>query len=173
MSDHSWLPALVCLPDYGGDWGSYLEAVYRYFREDFISSRPVLRKRAVRVRREPVTAGREAGFWHLISEGRVEEERTPDVRRCERIRWPRPVIEAVVGGRVLCWSDSTRGDRRLLIAVGDFSYVVVLLDRAGHYLLLSAYPVRRHHRREKLRREAEKAGAAIAGGPRTPSTHGG
>jgi hypothetical protein len=29
----------------------------------------------------------------MIQEGRTEDERTPDLRRCERIRWPRPIIE--------------------------------------------------------------------------------
>lgn len=35
--------------------------------------------------------GKEATFWHMIQEGRIEEDRTPDIRRCERIRWPKPI----------------------------------------------------------------------------------
>jgi hypothetical protein len=37
-------------------------------------------------------AGRCASFWHLTQQA-VEEDRTPDLRRCERIRWVRWVIE--------------------------------------------------------------------------------
>ena len=29
----------------------------------------------------------------MISEGKVETERTPDISRCERIAWPRPMMD--------------------------------------------------------------------------------
>jgi hypothetical protein len=41
----------------------------------------------VNCRRPPETAGRWASFWHLLQEGPVEHDRTPTLRRCERIRW--------------------------------------------------------------------------------------
>ncbi|MNH30689.1 hypothetical protein D3C79_909980 [compost metagenome] len=41
------------------------------------------------LKRHPVIQGKEATFWHMISEGNDEAERLPDLRRCERIRWPR------------------------------------------------------------------------------------
>jgi len=48
------------------------------------------------LKRHPMTQNKEATFWHMIQEGSVESERIPDIRRCERIRWPRPSV-AVVG----------------------------------------------------------------------------
>ena len=44
-----------------------------------------------------------------------------------------------------------------LIALNDFSFLVVLPERASHYILLTAYPVERGHDRRKLQNEYERA----------------
>ena len=148
-----WLPPLVLLEDHEGDWDRYCDAVYRFFWEDFVSSRPEFDSRRVGITREPMLRGKEATFWHLISEGSVEEDRPPDIRRCERIRWPRPLIEAASARKVKCWANRRRGQQRILVAVDDFSYLVVLIDRGHYVLLLTAYFVEREQRRRKLRSE--------------------
>lgn len=149
----SWLPALILLSEYGGNWELYLEAIYEVFKKDFIEFKPQVFKMRIGIKRHPIEKGKEAGFWHLISEGRVEGERTPDLRRCERIRWPRPMIEAVNSGRIKHWKNTSRGDTRIVIALEDFSYIVVLSERKGYFLLWTAYCVERDHRRKKLERE--------------------
>ena len=152
-ADRTWLPPLVKLADHGGDWNCYVEAVYEYFRRDFIESRPRFPGRQFAVKRHPVEKGKEATFWHLISEGRTEADRLPDMKRCERIRWPRPVIEAVSSGKVKCWWNKRGAEDRIVVALSDFSYVVVLADRGRYVLLWTAYPVEQPHRRRKLEKE--------------------
>lgn len=152
-----WLPPLVLLAEYDGEWDRFLEAVYEFFRQDFLTSRAQWNGAPVGVKRNPVEKGKEAGFWHLISEGRTEKERIPDIRRCERIRWPRPVIEERDLGRVKCWRNRRGHEGRIVIALGDFSYVVVLAPRRGYILLWTAYCVENEHRRAKLRKEYEAA----------------
>lgn len=90
----AWLPPLVPFDDFHGDWGRYLEALYAVFQEDFCRARPNFQGRPLHLKRQPISHGKEATFWHFIQEGQVEADRLPDFRRCERIRWPRPVIEA-------------------------------------------------------------------------------
>lgn len=154
-SNADWLPPLVLLADYDGDAAAYLEAVYGYFRQDFVGSQPVYPTKRFALKRHPMTLGKEATFWHLISSGPLEEDRLPDLRRCERIRWPRPMIEAIQGDRLRMWTNERQGHRRIVIAVDDFSYVVVLEERADYVLLWTAYFVEQPHRRGKLRREYE------------------
>ncbi|MGD1105344.1 MAG: hypothetical protein ABSA59_25135, partial [Terriglobia bacterium] len=80
----AWLPPLVCLPDYGGDWNTYVEAVYRFFRQDFVVSEPQFQgKRCGLLNPQRRGDGREGTFWHLISEGNIENDRLPNLRRCE------------------------------------------------------------------------------------------
>src|SRR4051812_25717142 len=98
-----WLPPLVLMADHDHDWARYIAAVYAAFRADFVDSQPRFDGRWVRHRRDPIYEGREAGFWHCVSDGATEDERLPDIRRCERIRWLRAVIEHPGDERVDRW----------------------------------------------------------------------
>ena len=99
--------------------------------------------------------GKEETFWHWISDGRVADARTPAMRRCERIRWPQATIEAIESDKVRVWRNVRGRNDRILIAVDDFSYVVVLDDREDYVLLWTAYFVERSHTRKKLAKEYE------------------
>jgi len=160
-----WLPPLVYLADHGGDWNRYVEALYAYYRQDFCDSQPMLNGRRVARRVTPVDQGKEACFWHLISEGRVESQRLPDPRRCERIRWPRPIVERAGDPPLKVWENRRGRDRRLCIWFEEADYLVVLVVRSGYYLLLTAYPVTHPHTRRKLQKEHSaytKANAALS-----------
>jgi len=151
-----WLPPLVRLDDYGGYWDRYEEALYQHFQDDFLESRPEAITKPVSIRHHPKYKGKEWAFWHLISSGRIEQERLPDFRRCERIRWPRPLIESWGEDRVRAWEKGPKRDRRLLIALLDFSYLVVLASKRDHLVLITAYCIEQAHERRKLEREWER-----------------
>jgi hypothetical protein len=148
-----WLPALVELRGSEGDWERYVELLYGFFRADFIDSVPGYPGKRWAMKRHPEHRGKEATFWHIISEGPDEAERLPDLRRCERIRWPRAIIDRCRTGPVLAWAQQRGSDQRIVLALPDFSYVVVLADRGEYVLLWTAFPVEREHRRRKLERE--------------------
>ncbi len=155
MADPAWIPALVLLEDSGHDWGVYLGIVYHCFRRDFIDSTLTYQGIRLGLKRLPLRDGKEATFWHLISEGDDHNTRPPEERRCERIRWPRPVIERCPCGELRSWRNKRNGEERIVIAFDDFSYVVVLAVRTGYLLPWTAYPVEREHRRRALRKEHE------------------
>lgn len=157
MSDSgAWLPPLIRLQDYGNQWERYLEELYRHFRRDFIASRPAFGGKRLGLKAYPLYRGKEATFWHFITEGEIEDERLPDLRRCERIRWPWPIIEACGTPRVKYWKNKRGAETRTVIALDDFSYVVVLAERSNYVLPWTAYCVEQAHRREKLRKEYER-----------------
>ncbi len=120
-----------------------------------MDSKPIFRGRRLGMKRYPLSHGKEATFWHMTSEGRDEENRTPDLRRCERIRWPRPVIEHPEDPKVKYWVSVKRGEDRIHIWLEDEDYVVVLADRRGFLLPWTAFLVTREHTRKKLSREHE------------------
>ena len=61
----------------------------------------------------------------MISEGSVEEERTPDLRRMERIRWPAPVIEHSDDGVIKVWRNQRRrNETRILLWLEELDYLV-------------------------------------------------
>lgn len=156
MSDApDWLPPLVLLSDYGGHWDAYLDAIYEWFKQDFIVSKPVFQGRRLGLKRHPMTHSKEATFWHMTSEGMDEENRTPDLRRCERIRWSKPVIEHADDPKVKYWVSVKRNEDRIHIWLEDLDYVVVLADRKAFLLPWTAFLVTRDHTKAKLRKEYE------------------
>ena len=162
MSDTpDWLPPLVLLQEYNGDWEQFIEAVYAYFKVDFIDSKPRFQDKAIKLKRYPLLEGREATFWHIVTEGKEEDKRVPDLRRCERIRWSRPTIEHSNDESIRCWSNirgnaRRRNERRVVLWFYDEDFVVVLADRGRYVLLWTAYYVSWNSTRRKLLKDYEK-----------------
>jgi hypothetical protein len=152
-----WLPCLVLLEECGGNWTQYVEIVYGHFKADFVDSKPLFRGTRLGLKRYPMEQDKEATFWHMTSEGKSESERVPDLRRCERICWPRPLIERAPSDELRVWQEVRRGENRIAIAPPDFSYVVILAERQGkngsYYLPWTAYYVK--HERDRKYYESE------------------
>jgi hypothetical protein len=151
-----WLPPLVFLEDYGGDWKQYIEVVYAYFKSDFVDTKPRFGNRPVKLKRYPLLDGKEATFWHVTSEGKDETQRVPDLRRCERIRWPRPIIKHFEDKAIRCWPNKRSRDKRIILWFCEQDYVVILADRKKYVLLWTAYYVSYEHTRQNLLAEYEE-----------------
>jgi len=170
-----WPPLNASLSSSGGNWETYLEIIYASYLADFHGATIHWNAEGKKIssKRIPEQEGKSATFWHVVSEGPDEASRTIDLARCERITWPRLMVDEFLGlypapanDRIVWWWNSRRNksgvdERRLLIALADFSYVVVLADR-GHYLLFwTAYPVDQPHRRKKMQKEHDAYWARI------------
>ena len=144
-----WLPELELFSDYRGDWKLYLDAIYKIFCQNFIDSKPLFRGERLALKRHPIVDGKEATFWHMTSEGRIEAERIPDFRRCERIRWPRPVIENEHDPALKVWSEKRGSENRIHLWFESEGYLVVLSQRKTYTLPWTAFHVARPHQKEK------------------------
>jgi hypothetical protein len=150
-----WLPDLLLLETFGGNWQRYEDAVFAQFYTDFIESRPTFLNEPVYITKNPLKKGKERGFWHCVQEGLIEEDRTPDLRRCERIRWIRPVIENINDPQIKKWPTQRGRKNRYQIWVEEADYLVVLEKRPSSWYLWTTYYTDRPHTREKLRKEYE------------------
>ena len=151
------LPELVEYSNYN-NWPDYLEGLYEIFRKDFIDTKPKYLGLDVVCFIEPVFQGKEFTFWHLITEGNIEINRTPDFRRCERINWPKPIIENSKDGNIKVWENVRKNKKgkktkRISICYGNWEYLVILGIRKKHYSFVTAYPVFRGHTKQKLKKE--------------------
>jgi hypothetical protein len=178
-SNFNWLPGLVVLEDYGNNWSRYLDAIYLTYKADFLDNQPKFLGKRVSVKRLPMDRGKEAGFWHLIQEGKEEDERIPNLRRCERIRWPRPIIEHGHETLILMWQNERHTkvgiQKNICLWFQKHEYLVVLRIRKSGFIFWTAYPVAEAHKKRKLLREYQenkKTGDAVSSDPDTPSTHG-
>ncbi len=144
-----WLPEKVLLTEFEGDWSRYFQAVYEIFKRDFVDTKPFFRGRRLGLKSHPEYEGKSATFWHMISEGAVESERTPDLRRCERIAWPKPIIENSTDAALKVWAEPRGSNQRIHIWNEAEGYLVVLEDRRDYLLPWTAFYVEREHQRGK------------------------
>jgi len=147
------LPELIRLESFGGDWKFYLESIYQIFKRDFVYSQPFYNGERIRYKRYPNNQGKESTFWHLISDGKVEEDRIPDLRRCERIPWPKPIVVNNGCPEIKIWENTRKSKTRILFWLEEKEYLVVLERRKNYLLLWTAYLTDQPHTKRKLQKE--------------------
>lgn len=156
MCDLSWLPPLVTLDDTGGDYSGYYDLIYGYYMDDLVFNPPEFEGFQVETIANPMKQGKEKGFWHII-EGEDKDNLADTLDRHKRIRWIKPVIEAVGSDRVLMWKRPFRpGISKPHIVLPDFSFIVVLRQHPTYIKLVTGFPVEREKRRQDYRDEWEK-----------------
>ena len=152
-----WLPDLVLMSDHDNNWNRYLNALYWFYTKDFIEDKPTYCGERLAVKKHPLIDGKEATFWHIIQEGEKEDERIPDLRRCERIRWPKAIIEHCNECEIKIWENErqTRKGKQISICIWfeNIDYLVILRNRSDYILFWTSYPVTISHRKSKLEKE--------------------
>ena len=155
-----WLPTLLLMADHDHAWKAYIDAVYAVFERDMVISQPKFDGCWVRCRRDPLYDSKIAGFWHCVQEGPDEEQRTPDLRRCERVGWIRAVIDHATDPQVDVWSNRRGTDQRWLLWYRE-QYLVVLAERKRArdgfrtFQLITAYCTPEENRKRRLRSERD------------------
>ena len=156
-----WLPELITLNDYEGNWPIYCDAIYDRFKNTMIEDQPRFEGKWIRCRRDPIYDNKYAGCWHCMSEGPNEEDRTPDMRRCERILWPRAIIDnAELTEAIDVWKNQRGRNKNILFWFNE-EYLVVLSERTRRrdgfeYLqFITAYCTPEESRKRKLRSERD------------------
>jgi len=147
------LPKLIIFNDYNNNWELYEDALYGFFKADFIDSRPIFDGIKLALKKYPLYKNKETTFWHLITEGKEESTRTPEFRRCERICWPKPIIENSKDSNIKLWEAIRNNENRIHICYGAWEYLVVLSKRKGYILLWTAYPIKYNNYKRKLEKE--------------------
>lgn len=147
---------------FDGDWERYEERVYEMFLDTFVRAEVRFHGVKVKAQYRPETRGKGYSFWHVVSEAphsgnRNEEDRIPDLRRCERIAWiPWAIEHASNGAEGFSWWENRRGrDTRVVIWVEAWDFVVILAKRRDYYLLKTAYCDLKPHRKRTFEKERE------------------
>lgn len=161
-------PALIRYNDYG-DWAAYEDAIYAEYLATVAHAGLRFQAASVKVQFRPETKHKGYGFWHLISEApdpsnRNEDERTPDLARCERIRWVAWCIQHAEKAGISWWENERRGQTHVVIWAEQHDFAVILAKRdtaegARFYLLKTAYCLRAHTIR-KMTKERDAFRAA-------------
>ena len=148
------LPDLIA---FLGDWTQYVESLYKTYMREIVNGKITFSGLPIKTRYHPPSRGKGSGFWHVIQEGPSEDERIPDLRRCERISWISWMIKnATKDDRISWWEDVRGSSRDALIWLEQEDYLVVLSKRKGYYLLKTVYIADKPHKRKELRKKRVK-----------------
>lgn len=153
----SELPSQILLAEMPGSdttekWKSYLDHIYGIFRREVAEARLEFQGLPIKCRYHEPYDGKHFSFWHLISEGRVEQDRTPDLDRCARISWVAWMIRnSNDSTQVRSWETerSTKRGRKTRVVLWLFQhdYAVILEKRADFFLLITTYCILPHQKK--------------------------
>jgi len=144
------LPEIITLEEFGGDITTYFDAVYHIFKRDFVESRPLFEGRRLGLKAHPLIEDKEYTFYHFTHDGNIESERLPNLRRMERIPFPRPMIDHSKHPYLKVWRNKRGNKERILIFHEAESYLVILEDRGEYILPWTAYLVENKNRAKRL-----------------------
>lgn len=151
---------LVC-EDFG-HFKEYEDGLFEIFLSKYENGAIVYNGLPVRMKHYPPNYGPRSGFYHLICENydhtQNEEDRVPNPRRCERLKWPETIIMSCGSQcpELLVWENKRHGKENIVLFCPELDYVVILSKRKNYLLLTTAYPVEYNNRRNNLLEEYNK-----------------
>ena len=155
ITDEGLLPPKILLEDFSGNYKTYIDAVYSIFESDFIRHKALFGHNKLALKFHPLFQERAYTFYHMTHKGDDEQNRLPDLRRCECMPWARPVIEKTSEFNLRFWEQERNGKHRVCIWLETESdnYFVILDVRKRYVLLWTAFYA--EHRNQICKREME------------------
>lgn len=145
---------------FDGNWLKYQNSLTNYFYKNLYNMKVTYNNLKVSLKRDPVYQDVPGSFYHLTCKGikknSEEEEREPDLRRCERLHWIKPLLEnnhSINNCPCNCvrvYEKYHNGDNTINFLFEEGRYLVVLGKRNGYYLLKTAFYIEYDNR---LKRE--------------------
>ncbi|MGB9152008.1 MAG: hypothetical protein WCD70_02860 [Alphaproteobacteria bacterium] len=152
------LPDIMLLENHKGDWESYRIAIYQEFMEHVVRANHSFLGLPISYQRNPEYLGMHCSFWHLITEDlektHRDEDRTPDMRRCERVSWIGHILRHATDPQsgILCWENKRGANAHVVLWIKEEDFVIILAKRKSYYLLKTIY---QHNQWAKEKLEAE------------------
>jgi hypothetical protein len=156
-----WLPELYEKEE-KYSLSDYIQNVYHLFYNDFLQNETHFKGCKIGMKKTPYKDGKEGTFWHIITKGQDEWNRSVDLERCKRIKWPKAVIVNHESSEVKLYIREIGGKKRIHLWLEKYDYVVVLqenLDKKenrSYYLLWTAFIIDNEHTRRKTSKHYKK-----------------
>ncbi|MHA8097235.1 hypothetical protein U8591_08865 [Aquirufa antheringensis] len=148
-------PDLIYFEDFQGNFKNYFDAVYQIFSANFLKSNPKFQGTKVTAPHYPEVDGLSRTFYHITHQGDDELNRDPDIRRMERISFPKFKIENHPHAELLVWEKEMGRETRIHILNVAESYLLVLNKRKDYFLLWTAFYIEQNHTLRKKLKEYE------------------
>jgi hypothetical protein len=149
------LPELIHINDYPAN--QYLDVIYDIFKTDVVEGNLNFLQLPIQCPWHPPYDNKHFSFWHLISEKdstAKEENRTPCLRRCERIKWIAYVIKnACDKNMIWCWEKDIQTSRgrntHIHLYLHQERYLIVLRKKSQRLELVTTFVVHKNNHAKK------------------------
>ena len=94
----------------------------------------------------------------MTHKGEDEQNREPDLRRCERMPWAKPTIENCDLCNLKIWNQKRGNADRICIwleVLDEPDYIIIIDVRANYKLLWTAFVIEYPHEKRKKQKEYE------------------
>ena len=149
MAYPQWLPELFSVHPWTDSTYSDL---YHIFVRDFIDSQPLYHGQAIWFFPE-VEDGKHIIFWHLTTrDDKSTGQRLPDLRRCERLPWVRPILCRPPYPEILDWDyEEGDGTTKTYVWLKENNFVVILKKYPdGSRRLITSFWIDYPHTKRRL-----------------------
>lgn len=143
-----WLADMACV----NPWTvNTFNELYAIFARDLLQTpHPVLGGQRVVISRK-CDGEKEELFWHLTQKDDGNGQRTPDLRRCERLPWIRCMFDHSTEPELLVWDfQESNKAIRTYIWLRDHNFVIVCQKLRRSYVLITAFYVEKAGYRRSL-----------------------
>lgn len=141
-------------------FSEYENKLFDIFKNLYLETELSYMELKVKMKHYPPDYGIKSSFYHLIyenySDSNKNEDRLPSLDRCKRLPWIKEIIDKCSTepcDKILIWENQRHGTKNILLYCSELEYLVVLSKRSTYYLLTTAYPVDKPHRKESLLKE--------------------
>lgn len=152
------LPDKLFLADFQGSYKDYIDAVFAVFEKDFIKRKAYFGSYPLGLKYHPCFQDRAYTFYHMTHKGHDENDRIPDLRRCECMPWAQPSVVQAVNYRLRFWEQERNNKSCVCIWLeveDDCDYFVILDVRKTFVLLWTAFVAELSHEVRKKQKEYE------------------
>lgn len=158
------LPELVLMSDSPGadyveQFQNYVDHIYQIYLREVVNANLQYRGEKVTAQRRPQTHGKDFAFWHMMQEGEIEDDRTIDFERCERVRWISYLIRnsAVDIPELRVFPQNKRkGNRSWVLWLVTEDYALILWERKDYFLLKTAFLIKYKGKVREFERDWKK-----------------
>ena len=155
MALPAWLPDLFPVEPWANN--TY-DLLYEIFKKDFVDSRPIFLGKEVWYFPE-IEDGKLKIFWHLTTRDDKETgNRLPDLRRCERLPWTKPMIVFHTNPELLMWNyEEGDGDIHTYLWLRNYDYLLILKRyKDGGRRIITSYWIEYENYKNKLQKKFSK-----------------
>lgn len=140
------------------EWHAYENDLYQVFYHDFIANKTKIKSKNINIRKNPIMFGKEQAFFHITSKGFQYDsdpnDRIPDLKRCERIRWIKYLIEyynahGECDEQLRYWEEDYNGNSRIHLLCEIEKFLVVIEERNDYCLFITSYYIEHEHQLQK------------------------